>query len=60
MPRKGDVCKENDAAVPDRNRTGKPIKRICRQCHMARLQGDLQAIMNWRRRRNPEAPRDAE
>ena len=58
MPRTCDICKENDAAVPDRNRTGKPIKRICRQCHMARLRGDLQAIVRLHRERNRQEPRD--
>ena len=59
MGRKCEICKENDAAVPDRNRMGKPIKRICRQCHQARLRGDYQIIMEWHRKRNRE-PRDAE
>ncbi len=36
------------AALPDRNRMGRPIKRICRECHADLLRGDLKAIMRLR------------
>ena len=51
MTRKCEVCGERPAAVPDRNRMGRPIKRICRECHAARLRGDLAWIMEVRKRR---------
>lgn len=40
-----EVCGERPAAVPDRNRIGRPIKRICRECHAARLRGDLRKVL---------------
>lgn len=45
------VCGENPSEVPDRNRMGRPIKRVCRQCHGDRLAGDLQRIMEIRKKR---------
>ncbi len=45
------VCHEREAAVPDRERMGRPIKRVCRQCHAGRLIGDLKTIETERRRR---------
>ena len=39
------VCHEREAAVPDRERPGRPIKRVCRVCHAARLTGDLRGIL---------------
>jgi len=38
------ICKSRDAAVPDRERMGRPIKRICLECHHQRLQGDIRAV----------------
>ena len=43
-----ELCRKNPAAVPDRNRMGRPIKRICRACHADRLTGDLREIMRRR------------
>lgn len=40
-----ELCRERNAEVPDRNRQGRPIKRICRPCHRKRLEGDLDRIM---------------
>lgn len=40
------VCHERPAAVPDRNVTGRPIKRVCRQCHVERLQSDFQPLLD--------------
>jgi pimeloyl-ACP methyl ester carboxylesterase len=42
------VCHEREARVPDRNRPGRPIKRVCRECHAARLTGDLTALLKAR------------
>jgi len=39
------VCKSRPAAVPDRNRMGKPTKRVCRECHRERLAGDIAKII---------------
>lgn len=38
------LCHVNEAQVPDRERMGRPIKRVCRACHVDRLKGDLIAI----------------
>lgn len=39
-------CHTNPAEVPDRMRTpGRPINRICRACHRARLNNDLSQIV---------------
>lgn len=43
--RKCNVCWERPAEVPDRNVMGRPIKRVCKQCHAARLAGDLRSIL---------------
>lgn len=45
------VCKVNKAEVPDRERMGRPIKRLCRGCHVLRLQGDLIRIMEEEKRK---------
>lgn len=37
-------CGKNPATVPDRNKPGRPIKRICTECHRGRLAGDIIAI----------------
>jgi len=47
------VCGKNEAMVPDRNRPGRPIKRVCRQCHGARLADDLR---RWRQRWRNDLP----
>ena len=39
-----EACGVNPATVPDRNRMGRPIKRICRECHSKRLAGDVVAV----------------
>ena len=48
------ICHVNPAQVPDRERMGRPIKRVCRECHRDRLVGDLQRIMDERNRRDRE------
>ena len=44
MSKMCEVCKQNPATVPDRERMGRPIKRICKSCHGNRLEGDIRAI----------------
>jgi predicted CXXCH cytochrome family protein len=39
-----ELCHEKPATVPDRNRTGQPINRLCYSCHAERLKGDLSRI----------------
>ena len=39
------VCHERKADVPDRERMGRPIKRVCLKCHHARLVGDVERIL---------------
>lgn len=39
------VCGERPREVPDRNKQfGRPIERVCRQCHAHRLAGDLRYV----------------
>ena len=46
------VCRERLAELPDRNAMGRPIKKVCRQCHSDRLQNDLKrVVMRLRLRR---------
>ena len=42
--------------MPDRERQGNPIKRICRECHAQRLTGDLRTILDKTRARNDLQP----
>ena len=42
------ICRKNPAEVPDREQMGRPIKRVCKKCHAARLTGDLKYIMRVR------------
>ena len=51
------VCHEREAVLPDRNNPGRPVKRICRQCHADRLIGDLKAILVEEERRKAERAR---
>lgn len=46
MPRLCVLCKIRWAEVPDRDRPGRPVKRVCRICHAERLRGDLQRILD--------------
>lgn len=39
------VCHVKPATVPDRNQMGRPIKRVCADCHRARLAEDLKRIL---------------
>lgn len=39
------VCGKRPAEVPDRNRPGRPVKRVCGPCHGARLLGDLRRVV---------------
>lgn len=40
------ICREHPAEVPDRNSQSlRPVKRVCRACHAARLRSDLKHIV---------------
>ena len=50
------VCHKRQPVVPDRERMG-PIKRVCRECHLERLAGDVREIeAEMKRRGYPDAP----
>lgn len=36
-----EICGKKPATVPDRERGGKPINRICSECHAERLRADI-------------------
>jgi hypothetical protein len=44
------ICHKEKAEVPDRNRMGRPIKRLCKSCHAKRLSNDLQRILDNRKK----------
>lgn len=39
------LCRERKATVPDRETMGRVINRVCHECHVARLRGDLAKIL---------------
>lgn len=41
------LCLRREATVPDREREGRPIKRICSECHKARLLGDIKRVLAY-------------
>jgi len=45
------ICGENPATVPDRERMGRPINRVCSSCHARRLTGDMKRIMELHEQR---------
>lgn len=45
-----EICGDNPATIPDRERMGRPINRICRSCHALRLSGDIERIIELRKR----------
>jgi hypothetical protein len=38
-------CRTNKAELPDREVMGRPIKKICRECHRKRLEEDLKRVL---------------
>lgn len=49
-----EICGEKPATVPDRERMGRPINRICSSCHSLRLVGDIKSILALRQKRRVE------
>lgn len=39
------VCRQRPAEIPDRERMGRLIARVCRECHGNRLAGDLLRVL---------------
>lgn len=60
MPRTCVVCHKNPPELPDRTRMGRPIRRVCRECHGKRLLGDLREIMAEHDRRLAAAQPEGE
>lgn len=46
-----EICREKPATVPDRERMGRLIKRVCLSCHALRLVGDMKRIMELHEKR---------
>lgn len=46
-----EICGEKPATVPDRERMGRLINRLCSSCHSLRLAGDMKRIMELREER---------
>lgn len=40
------MCRCRPAELPDRNKPGRPIKRICKECHTQRLRNDLIEVID--------------
>jgi hypothetical protein len=52
-----EICGENPATVPDREKMGRLINRVCGNCHSARLRGDIDYIMECHKKRKALADR---
>ena len=66
VPRKCERCGQRPAAVPDPERMGRPIRRICSECHAGGLRAGFLVALSLqqqeRRRREHEKgqePRDS-
>ncbi len=46
-----EICGIGKATVPDRNRGGRLINRVCSDCHSLRLRGDLIRIAEIQKQR---------
>jgi len=46
-----EICGKNPATIPDRERMGRLINRVCGCCHAARLRGDMAYIMECHKKR---------
>lgn len=44
MIKKCEICGVSPATVPDRERIGRPVKRLCSPCHTLKLVGDM---LSW-------------
>lgn len=48
-----EICGEKPATVPDRERMGRLINRVCSSCHALRLAGDLKRILELHEKEKP-------
>jgi hypothetical protein len=46
-----EICGKNKATVPDREKLGRLINKICQSCHVLRLKGDLKRILELQKER---------
>jgi hypothetical protein len=46
-----EICGEQPATVPDRERVGRLINRVCSSCHALRLSGDMKRIVELQEKR---------
>ena len=46
-----EICGKNAATVPDRERAGRLVNRVCSPCHAKRLAGDMMRIMELHEKR---------
>jgi len=46
------ICRSRKATVPDRERMGRPVKRVCRECHTERLRRDLARVLELEAKRH--------
>ena len=49
--KKCEICGVKPATVPDRERIGRLINRVCSSCHALRLAGDIKRIIELREKR---------
>ena len=49
-----EICGEKPATVPDRERMGRLINRVCSSCHSLRLAGDMKRILELREKRRAQ------
>jgi hypothetical protein len=52
--KKCEICGEKPATVPDRERMGRLINRVCSSCHSLRLAGDMKRILELREKRRAQ------
>lgn len=49
-----EICGEKPATVPDRERFGRLINRVCSSCHALRLAGDMKRILELQEKRKAQ------
>lgn len=55
-----EICGDMQATVPDRERMGRLINRVCSSCHALRLAGDMKRILELHEKRRARADHCAE
>ena len=49
-----EICGERPASIPDRERMGRLIHRVCSSCHALRLAGDMKRILELHEKRRAQ------